>query len=93
MKQKIPADTIIRTVVLTIALINQILTARGKNPLPFAENEIYELLTYLFTVGASVWAWWKNNSFTQAAIKADSFMHALKSRSIQDSENERRKES
>ena len=91
MKQKIPADTIIRTVVLTIALINQILTARGKNPLPFAENEIYELLTYLFTIGASVWAWWKNNSFTQAALKADNFMNALKSRNSQ--ENERRKES
>ena len=80
-----------RTVVLTIALINQILTARGKNPLPFAENEIYELLTYLFTIGASVWAWWKNNSFTQAALKADNFMNALKSRNSQ--ENERRKES
>lgn len=91
MKQKIPAETIIRTVVLTIALINQILTARGKNPLPFAENEIYELLTYLFTIGASVWAWWKNNSFTQAALKADNFMNALKSRNSQ--ENERRKES
>ena len=27
------------------------------------------------TVCASLWAWWKNNSFTQAAIEADEQLH------------------
>lgn len=78
MKQKVTPETIIRTVVLVLALVNQALTASGKNPLPFAENEIYELLTLLVTIGASLWAWWKNNSFTQDAIKADEYLDELR---------------
>jgi len=79
-EQKVTPETIIRTIVLVLALINQALTACGKNPLPFAESEIYELLTLLVTIGAALWAWWKNNSFTPAAIKADGYMKALKAR-------------
>lgn len=77
-EQKVTPETIIRTIVLVLALINQALTASGKNPLPFAESEIYELLTLLVTIGASLWAWWKNNSFTPAAIKADKYMNELR---------------
>ena len=76
--QKITPDTIIRTVILALALINQALTASGRNPLPFAESEIYELLSLLATIGASLWAWWKNNSFTKPAIEADKYMRHLK---------------
>jgi len=76
-------ETIIRTILLVVALVNQALTASGKNPLPFAEETIYELLTILFTVGASVWAWWKNNSITKEAIAADEFMRELKEQNKQ----------
>ena len=76
-------ETIIRTILLVVALVNQALTASGKNPLPFAEETIYELLTILFTVGASVWAWWKNNSVTKEAIAADEFMRELKKQNKQ----------
>lgn len=76
-------ETIIRTILLVVALVNQALTASGKNPLPFAEETIYELLTILFTVGASVWAWWKNNSVTKEAIAADEFMRELKEQNKQ----------
>ena len=77
-KNKISVETIIRTLVLVVALVNQVLTATGKNPLPFSEDIIYELVTVIATVGASVWAWWKNNSFTSAAIEADKFLTSLK---------------
>lgn len=77
---KVKAETIVRTIILIIALVNQILTATGKNPLPFSENELYEGLTALVTVGAALWAWWKNNSFTKAAINADEYLHELKER-------------
>ena len=76
-------ETIIRTILLVVALVNQALTASGKNPLPFAEETIYELLTILFTVVASVWAWWKNNSVTKEAIAADEFMRELKKQNKQ----------
>lgn len=70
-------DTIIRTIVLIVALINQALTLAGKNPLPFENEEVTEFLSYIFTVGASLWAWWKNNSFTKNAIQADEVLAQL----------------
>ncbi len=71
-------NTIIRTVILFVALLNQVLTMSGKNPLPFSEGEIYELLTMVITAGASITAWWKNNSFTEEAQKADEYLKELK---------------
>lgn len=75
---KISKETIARTIVLALAFVNQILTAFGINPLPFSENTVYEFITLVFTIGASAWAWWKNNSFTNEAIKADEFLKELK---------------
>jgi SPP1 family holin len=69
----------VRTIVLVVALINQTLTSLGKNPLPFSDNVIYEAASLVVTFAASLWAWWKNNSFTKEAIKADGYMKALKS--------------
>lgn len=71
-------ETCIRTVVLILALVNQVLTVLNKNPLPFSEEEIYEALSAVATVVASLWAWWKNNSFTAAAVEADRYLTALK---------------
>lgn len=75
---KIKTATIVRTVVLAITLLNSILTACGINPLPFSEEEMYEGLSAVATVIASIWAWWENNSFTKAAILADEEYDRLK---------------
>ena len=71
---KIKTDTLIRTVVLVIALINQILTSTGHSVLPITDEQVTEVITLAFTIATSVWAWWKNNSFTKAAIEADDAM-------------------
>lgn len=75
MKRKIETGTIVRTAVLAFALGNQILTACGKNPLPFSNEEMEQAVSTTVTAAASLWAWWKNNSFTQAAIAADEQLH------------------
>lgn len=75
---RISKGTIARTVVLIVALINQLLTMSGKNPFPWSDEELYEGVTAVLTVGASLWAWWKNNSFTPEAIEADKFMEEMK---------------
>lgn len=72
-KRKIEPATIARTAVLIFALLNQILTMTGKNPLPFSEDQVYTVATGILTVGASLWNWWKNNSFTQKALEADAW--------------------
>lgn len=78
---KANAETIARTVVLFLALVNQFLLMTGKNPIPYADSEIYEFISYLFTGVAAIITWWKNNSFTTAAIEADKLMKELKANS------------
>ena len=75
---KIKKDTIIRTIILALALINQILTSIGYKIIPVTEDQLAEFLSLAFTIGASLWAWWKNNSFTKNAIKADEVLKELK---------------
>lgn len=71
--------TIARTIVLFIALANQMLAIAGKEVFPVTEDQVYQIVSLIATVGASVWAWWKNNSFTKAAIEADKVLDQLKS--------------
>ena len=68
---KVKTDTIARTIVLAIALINQILVTAGAVPLGLSESTIYELCSLIATVITAVIAWWKNNSFTRAALIGD----------------------
>lgn len=85
-KKKVSVEAIVRTIVLAVTLLNQVLTMLGKNPLPFADDELYTMLTTAATVAASLWAWWKNNSFTPAAIKADEYLTELKAKTKNDTE-------
>lgn len=78
--RRIETGTIVRTSVLVFALGNQILTACGKSPLPFSNEEVGQAMSTAVTAVASLWAWWKNNSFTQAAISADEQLHNKESK-------------
>lgn len=75
---KVKTETIIRLIVLILALVNQTLTAMGKSPLPFEDAVVTELVSIIITILAAAWAWWKNNSFTKAAIEADEVMKKIK---------------
>lgn len=75
---KITAGTAARTICLVLALINQILIVFGKTAIPFADDDVYTVVSELFTIGAAVAAWWKNNSFTEAARTADELLKAEK---------------
>lgn len=74
----ISKDTIIRTVLLMLALLNQVLTMFGKNPLPFSDEALYEGLSTVVTVCTALWSWWKNNSFTKAARSADAYLAEIR---------------
>lgn len=76
--KKVEVGTIIRTICLVLALVNQGLTMAGRSVLPISDEQVNQFVTLIVTIGASVWAWWKNNSFTQAALTADEIMHDLK---------------
>ena len=77
--KRISTDTIARTICLVFALVNQVLAIFGKDVLPFTNDEIYQTVSLVATLSTSLLAWWKNNSFTSAAIEADRLMESLKS--------------
>lgn len=74
----VKTETIIRTIVLILALANQALAICGKEKIPVTDDEIYQLVTLIITIGTALWAWWKNNSFTKPAIKADEYLAKLR---------------
>lgn len=68
---KVKGDTVARTVCLMVALINQVLAVLGREALPIAESDVYQLSSLIATIVTALCAWWKNNSFTSGAILAD----------------------
>lgn len=85
---KISSETIARTVVLALALINQILAVAGKGTIDIAENDIYQLASLAATVVAALIAFWKNNSFTIKAIEADQYLKASKKSNLDPDDQE-----
>ena len=77
---KISAGTIARPIILLLALINQCLSMAGVSPLPIEDEQVETIITTAWTVIAAVWAWWKNNSFTQAALAGDALKNEIKAR-------------
>lgn len=75
---KIEPATIARTAVLALALANQILSVAGMSPLPIDSATLEPWVTTGITTAAALWAWWKNNSFTPEAIRADELMKEMK---------------
>lgn len=75
---KIKPATIARTAVLALALANQVLSVAGLSPLPIDSATLEPWVTTGLTTAAAVWAWWKNNSFTPEAIRADELLKEMK---------------
>lgn len=65
--EKISKGTIIRTVVLLLALVNHALTIAGHSPLPFDDVMIEQIAAFIFDAVASLVAWWKDQDFTKKA--------------------------
>jgi len=55
--------SIVRTVLLLVALLNQVLTALGYQILPLSDETVADLVSVCFTVVTALIAWWKTNSF------------------------------
>ena len=78
MKRKIM--TVIRTVLLALSIINEIISTVGVVDFHnYAINTTYIVISQIAIIGASAWAWWKNNSFTKEAQAADEYLDDLKS--------------
>lgn len=72
-------QTWVRMGVLLVLLINQVSTSIfGFNLLPYEEKDIYEGVSTLATIIATIWTAWKNNSFTYEGQLTDEQLKELK---------------
>lgn len=76
---KVSKNTIIRLIAVLIVIGNLILKAFGKSPIDVDESTIGVWVETILEIAVIVVAFWKNNSFSQAAIKADAFLRSLRS--------------
>ena len=79
-------STIIRSICLLIVLINFVLRSTGHDVLNIDESQISETIEMIISIAVIVLSWWKNNSFTANAQKADKYLEEL--RKFDEEENE-----
>ena len=75
---KISKSTIIRAILVAIVIINFILERLGVDLIRADESVITMLVETFIEIAVIVVGFWKNNSFSQAAIRADEFLKELR---------------
>ena len=75
---KISKSTIIRTILVVIVIINFILEKLGVDLIPADESVISMFVETFIEIAVIVVGFWKNNSYSQAAIRADEFLKELR---------------
>ena len=75
---KISKSTIVRTILVVLAIVNFALERFGIDLIPVDENQILMFVETAIEIAIIVVGFWKNNSYTPKAIKADEFLKELK---------------
>lgn len=75
-------EAITRLIIAVIFMLNAILTAKGKNPLPFDENAVTGFISDVFAALSVLYVWWKNNNVTHEARVAQEYLDWLKTEKI-----------
>lgn len=78
--------TIVRTIMLALVLVNLALEKMGLSVISADEGTVAEVVEYLISAAVVVLSWWKNNSVTKNAQKADEYLAWLKN--LEEGENE-----
>lgn len=75
---KISKGTIVRTVMLVIVIINLVLKQLGHDLINVSESEILSVVEMIIEIAVIAVSFWKNNSYSKNAIKADEFLKNLR---------------
>lgn len=67
----VTVETKIRAALFFIVWINQIFAFFGAPTLDLDFGQVYGVVSSLIAFAVSIWAWWKNNSFTMPALIGD----------------------
>ena len=75
---KITKSTIVRTILMLLVLVNFVLERCGVDLIPTDESQILMIVETLLEIAIIAVGFWKNNSFSEKAIKADEFLKNLR---------------
>lgn len=76
--KNVRVSTWVRLVMVIIALVSYLAKEFGLVPPEISQNEVYNIVIIVFTIISFLQAYWKNNSFTEAAQEADNYFNLLK---------------
>jgi len=77
-KLAVSIETKIRTALFFVTWINQIFAFFGAPTLDIDFGQAYGVVSSIVAFAVSVWAWWKNNSFTWPALFGDAAMNSAR---------------
>ena len=72
----VKVGTWVRLVLLIVSFVNLGLALAGKGEINVNGENLYTIFSFAFSVLIGVLNYWKNNSFTIAAQKADEYFHS-----------------
>lgn len=75
---KIKKSTIVRTILILLVIINFFLERFGLDLIPTDESTVAMLVEEAVEIAVIVVGFWKNNSFSEKAIRADKFLQNLR---------------
>ena len=75
---KISKSTIVRTILVILVIINFILEKMGIDVIPTDEYTVLMFVETGIEIAIIVVGFWKNNSYSKKAIKADEFLKQLR---------------
>lgn len=75
---KITKSTIVRLILVVLVIVNFVLEKNGIDVIPADESTILMFVETGIEIAILAVGFWKNNSFTKKAIRADEFLKELK---------------
>lgn len=75
---KIKKSTIVRAILAVIVIVNIVLKKCGVDLIPTDENAVAMFVETAVEIAVLAVGFWKNNSFSEKAIRADKFLQDLR---------------
>ncbi len=78
---EVSVGSYVRLAMLLISVLNLALRCFGADTLPMNNEAVEDFVSVAFTLASTLAAYWKNNSFTSAALAADKTLRELSGKS------------
>ena len=75
---KISKGTIVRTIMIVLVIVNMILKRLGFDVLNIEEGTVSAFVETVLEIAVIAVSFWKNNSFSENALKADKYLSELR---------------